>query len=298
MFFILSGYTTKEEVFGPAIKKKAMRLLVPYFFYGIATTALFSVTDIVRGSININEWVGLLYSRYAIRPLNSPDNTFLLCTTAPLWFLTAMFMAYCWFYIYANLRSTVSKCVCIVLYITATIILHKIGILLPWSIDTSFLCALFIIVGYEFSPHATTIYKKDFKYFATLFILLGIYLTIVTYNGGANLSVGHYGDQGILSIILYFALSVIITILYSELLKLCNNNGIIRFLAFIGNHSLRLMCMHLPIIIILGPLFKRIGCADKFAIFISAFVISLVASIIIEKIRNRYTDRYPILKYL
>lgn len=295
MFFILSGYTTKKEAFGPAIKKKAMRLLIPYIFYGVVITFLFSITGLVRNSTN--EWIGLLYSRYAIYPLQHANNTFLLRTTSPLWFLTAMFMAYTWFYSYVNLKKATHRNVCIALYIAATIALHDIGVLLPWSIDTSFLCALFIIVGYKFSSYATTVYRKRFKYFATLSILLGIYITIVTYNGSVNLSVGYYGNLGTLSIFLYFMLSIIFTILYSEILKL-SNNKITHFLAFVGKHSLRLMCIHFPLIVLLGPLFTKMGVFGKFATFISAFIISLGTSMAIEKIRNRYAGKYPMLRFI
>lgn len=298
MFFVLSGYTAKKEPLGQAIRKKANRLLIPYFFYGIAITSLFSIIEIASGSININEWIGLLYSRYAIHPLGCSDNTFLLRTAAPLWFLTAMFMAYLCFYIYVGLKGLVSKCLCVVLYIIATISLHQLGILLPWSIDTSFLCALLIIVGYEFSPYAMKIYKKRFSYFVTLLILLGVYVTIVTYNGNANLSVGYYGYLGAFSIFLYFILSVLITVLYSELLKLCSNKGGMNFLAFIGKHSLRLMCIHMPFIVVLQFFFGKFGVIGVFATFICSFVMSLVTSLIIERFCNRFANKYLFLKYL
>lgn len=298
IFFILSGCTTKNEELGLAIKKKAMRLLIPYFFYGITITFLFSILHILfNSSININEWIGLLYSRYAIYRLNHPDNIFLLHTTAPLWFLTAMFISYIWFYIYRELKDILKRCVCVMLFITATIILQNTEILLPWSIDTSFLCALFIIIGHEFSSYATKIHKKGFIYFTILLVLLCAYLVIVTYNGNANLSIGFYGNLGTLSIFLYFILSIIITILYGELLKMFDNSFISIFLAFVGRHSLRLMCIHLPIIVLLNY-FTRFVVVGKFATFIITFIISLTISIVIEKIRNRYVVKYPILKYL
>ena len=298
IFFILSGYTTKKEVFCVAVKKKAQRLLIPYFFYGIAITSMFSITSMLSGAININEWIGLIYSRYAIHPLNFPNNTFLLGATSPLWFLTAMFVSYIWFYIYVGLKGCVRKWSCIIIYFGATIFLDRITILLPWSIDTSFLCALFIIFGYEFSSYATKTYKKGFVYFTTLLILAGIYIALVEYNGNANLSVAFYGTRGTLSIVLYFVFSIIITIFYSEILKLCNNNIIIKFLTYIGKHSLRLMCIHLPIIAILNTALFHYGIANKFIEFFVALIISLIASVIIEKICHRYSNKYTILRYL
>ncbi len=298
IFFILSGYTTKKEAFIPAIKKKAKRLLIPYFFYGISITTLFTIAKIPSGNIDINEWIGLIYSRYAIHPLDYPNNTFLLGETSPLWFLTAMFVSYIWFYIYVGLKDRIKKWLCIIMYFMATIFLQKIEILLPWSIDTSFLCAIFIITGYEFSSYATRVYKKGFTYFTTLLILTSIYIALVEYNGNANLSVGFYGPHSTLSIILYFIFSIIITILYSEVLKSFNNSIIIKFLAFIGKHSLRLMCIHLPLINLINGIMNRVGIVNKLSVFVCAFALSLIVSVIIEKVCNRYNNKFAIFKYL
>lgn len=295
MFFILSGYTAKKEPFALAVKKKAKRLLVPYFFYGIVITSMFTM---VKGSIDVNEWIGLLYSSCAIYPLNCSENTFLLRMTSPLWFLSAMFMSYVWFYIYVGLKGAVNKCVGVMLYTIATIIFNKIDILLPWSIDTSFLCSMFIIVGYEFSSYATKKYKKCFCYFTIQFFLLLVYIIMVSFNGKANLSVGFYGNHGIISIFLYFVYSIIITILYSEILKSCVNNILAKFLAFVGKYSLRLMCIHLPIIVMTGLLFRKFGVLGQFAIFICAFVFSLAVSVIVGRVVCRYANKYPILKYI
>lgn len=294
MFFILSGYTAKMETFSLAIEKKAKRLLIPYFFYGVVVISLFSL---FRRNIDVNEWIGLMYSRYAFYPLDNSKNILLLRTNAPLWFLTAMFISYIWFYIYVGLKRFASKFACIAIYIMATLAFQRINYLFPWSIDTSFMCALFIIVGYEFKTYAFREYRKELSYFLLMLILLAIHITTAIFNGKTNLSVGFYGNHGIMSVFLYFINSIIFTLLYAEVLKSCNNNLFVRVLAFDGKHSLRLMCIHLPLIMFMG-VFKIYGVAGQFAIFIITIISSLGISIVIEKLCKRYKIYCPMLRYL
>ena len=159
VFFVLSGYTAKEGTFIPGITKKMKRLLFPYIFYGVVITAYFSIVSICNGYINTSEWFGLLYSRYCVYPLGTEPNIMLLSSraTAPLWFLTSMFVSFVWFYVYVNLKQYFCKIICIISYLLLSALFYSLDILLPWSIDTSFICALFIITGYELSSFATKV---------------------------------------------------------------------------------------------------------------------------------------------
>lgn len=300
MFFILSGYTAKKENITSGMAKKAKRLLIPYIFYGIIITSFFAILDLVYGYFNTREWIGLLYSRHSLYPLGTTTNVVLLSSRSisPLWFLTAMFFSFLWFYLYANIKKTASKVLCIIIYIIATIMLYYSPILLPWSLDTSFLCALFIITGYQFKEYAIKEYKKNLLYFLTLSAILAAYIALVSFNDNANLSIRIYGELGALSIILYYILSLLITIIYSEVLKLCNKNMLGRFLSFVGKHSLRIMCIHMPLITFSGWGLNRFGVFGIIMVFVTAFACSLGISVGIEKVCNRYSDKCSLLKYL
>lgn len=300
MFFILSGYTAKKESITSGIAKKAKRLLIPYIFYGTIITSFFAIFDLAIGHFNTREWIGLLYSRYSLYPLGTTPNVVLLSlrSTSPLWFLTAMFLSFVWFYLYANIKKAAGKVLCVILYIIATMILYYSPILLPWSFDTSFLCALFIITGYEFKEYAIKEYKKNLLYFLTLLVMLAVYIALVTFNNNANLSIRIYGELGTLSIILYYIFSLFITVIYSETLKLCDKNMIGRFFSFVGKHSLRIMCIHMPLITVLGWGLNRFGVFGIIMVFVTAFACSLGISVGIERVCNRYLDKCSLLKYL
>ena len=296
MFFIVSGYTSKKENTILGITKKAKRLLIPYFFYGILINSFFAIL----GNIDFKEWIGIVYSRFSLYPLGTPNNIILFSihTTSPLWFLTAMFVSYIWFYIYINLQQKKSRILCILIYVIATIIMSDVQYLFPWSFDTSFICAIFIITGYELSGQAIKAYRKDILYFLTLLAMLAMYIFIVKFNGTTNLSIRMYGNWGVFSIIFYYLLSVFITVLYGETFKILNNTTLVRFFAFTGKHSLRIMCIHMPLVTYTGRVFASCGAIGIMATFIVAFLLSLAISIMLEKLFCRYSCKCGLLKYL
>lgn len=96
----------------------------------------------------VDKFIGLLYSRYCLLPLGTDGNTYYLSTFAPGWFLTALFVASILFIPFLHLHSKQINFL-ILLYFVITFLLNNLFILLPWSLDTAFIGALFIFVGYK-----------------------------------------------------------------------------------------------------------------------------------------------------
>lgn len=302
MFFIASGYTTKKEPLREAIIKKAYRLLIPYTFYGISIALFNPLLRHLQNSYvdNNGQWLGLLYSRFSVYPLGTDDNYFLLSDfLSPLWFLTAMFVAFTGFYIYAKLRTTTKKAICIGLFFIATIAMSQFKILLPWSIDTALLCAIFIITGYELQR---VFIKKDVVYngkvIAALFALFATYLLITKTNGLPNLSVRIYGNHPYISIFLYYILSVLATILISYIFIAIRNTFMVKILSFVGKHSLRIMCIHMPIVWLSINYIQGNNPYMHIIQFLVAFSCTLIISILLEYFYNSISSKYNIVKYL
>lgn len=299
MFFVLAGYNARKEPFLPALGKKSKRLIIPYFVYGALAILFFCILDIIRGGFSeqilSHDFWSLLYSRYSTYKLGVEANTMLLpFFIAPLWFLTAMFMAYIWFYIYVQLKSKTSKWSCITIYLALTLFFTDNDLLLPWSLDTSFLCSLLIISGYEFKDHFMANNKKEIKYFAVFVIACALYIFIVSINGATNLSIKKYGNSPYTGVALFFMLSILITYIYGELFKSFMPTYITKCFAFVGRLSLRIMCIHMPIISLLGittDLSPSRICA-----------ISLTLSILLSWIAGHLfklaSKRIPLFKYL
>ena len=107
IFFILAGMTFRykpEERFGSFVKKKAKRLLVPYFGYNLFLFLFFFLkNDLLAGQMSAESFfplLGILYSRNCLFPMDSPANVyFMQILNAPTWFLTGMFVSYLLFWL-------------------------------------------------------------------------------------------------------------------------------------------------------------------------------------------------------
>ena len=67
IFFVMAGFTSKSVCgYSEAIKKKAKRLLVPYFVYGLL---LIVASYLLFGNTNMTQaLLGLAYGRYSLFP--------------------------------------------------------------------------------------------------------------------------------------------------------------------------------------------------------------------------------------
>lgn len=153
MFFILTGYCIYNNItIKNFVIKRAKRLLVPYFLYGTALNAIILFAAYYKGNFSIqtffNKFLGLLYSRYCLYPLGVEENTYYLSIFAPAWFLTALFLSSIFFLTFLYMNEKQIKFL-ILAYFAVTFLLNKLPILLPWSLDTAFIGALFIYAGYR-----------------------------------------------------------------------------------------------------------------------------------------------------
>lgn len=153
LYFIITGYFISSGVIlKKFIPKRLKRLLIPYFFYGISINCIVLFTVWLNDELTIqtivDKFIGLLYSRYCLLPLGTDGNTYYLSTFAPGWFLTALFVASALFIPFLYLPSKRIKCL-ILVYFVISFLLNRLPILLPWSLDTAFIGALFIFVGYK-----------------------------------------------------------------------------------------------------------------------------------------------------
>ena len=250
LFFVCSGYTISpntQHSFYYNILKKAKRLLIPYFFYAFILNLIFSfkylwiekLPEIIK-----YEWIGILYSRYCLLPLGHNDNIIFLSLkhTSPLWFLTAMFLAYVWTYLFLSIQNKKYLILCI--YILLSFILYQCPILLPWSFDISFLSALFIISG---------MYLRKINFSLIYILILSfIFVLLVNYNGWTNMSVRNLGNHNYLSIILFYFIGIVQTIIVTYIFRKLERTYLISIFSYIGKYSLRLMCIHMPLFTILN----------------------------------------------
>lgn len=294
MFFVASGYTYKPaKTLGEEIKKKGKRLFIPYIVYGLFSVALFSAMELIHGEWSnfFQRLAGLLYSRFFIYP-NGPveDSVAMLGLTGnpPLWFLTAMFSAIVLAYVLSKTRY---KVLFVVIFVALSVALSFTHFLLPWSLDTAFIFALFIFFGMNRKYGIDNVWK--------FVIGFALFAVLAVYNSSVNISIREYGQHGVLSIFLFFILGVLQTECISYCLQKIERLWLTKVLAYLGRISLTIMCLHLPILTKLDPYFFRVmsGVPDQ-VVHLLLIAFTLGVCVLFAMFCNRYKSKFPLLKWL
>ena len=226
LFFIVSGYCTVRPI---SLKNKFKKLIIPYFLFSAILLSIYR-------SIHLSDLIGVLYSRWCLYPLGSEENVFLLQSgNGPLWFLTSMFVS---FILYWLLQKSNRVLLLLFLYFSITYCLAYLPLLLPWSLDTAFLMAIFIFVGTEFRKR-NILQHIDYKWALVLSIL---YFVFLHYSGFVNLSVRIYGR----SLFILFPAALLGSVMILKMSLLIEKGVVGKVLSSIGRHSLSIFCLHIP----------------------------------------------------
>ena len=231
IFYFCSGYmatySSTNDSISQKMKKRARKLLMPYFFFNLLLFLYYrrwSITGLY----------GIIYSRYSFFPLGYDNNPELLIWgNYPMWFISSLLVSYFLFYI---LISHKSKNLIIFIYLCLTCILSQVPILLPWSIDTAFLSSLIMYGGWVANTHNFISWGK-----IQILICVLIYSLLLYVAGDINFSVREYGT----SFIIYYIIAIIgsICVLWSS--KRIERTKIGQLLAFVGKHSLTIFCIEI-----------------------------------------------------
>lgn len=299
LFFICSGFVAKDESIPVVLNKKLKSLLIPYWFYGIIATIFFSIVKTANSyqGGSVHEWWWLVYSRYCFYCYGHEYNLYFMPieSTSPLWFLTALFLGSILSVILLR-KKVVSFWGTLFFYIIFTLALSELPILLPWSLDVAFLIAIFMLIGHLLRYFAFTEFIKRNNILIILLVVAYIILTRI--NGYSNLSVREYGKYGIYSITLFFINGVLFFFLMAWVF-ISMNGKLVSIFALVGKHSLRLMCIHIPILFCINKFsVKILKYEEKGITIICLIVISLIISILLDRLFNRFRNKFPYLKYL
>lgn len=251
LFFMAAGFTLKSEKIinnNSFLLQRSKRLLIPWAVYGFAFVFLNFFSSLFRSNLTWEQmgvnFGGMLYSRYCLFPLGTQNNMyFLMCYNNYTWFFTALFLAYVWIYGYMRAKKKYQS-ILIIFYSTITLLLSFCPVLLPWSIDTSFMIALFIMVG-NYLKKCGFMNLTGKVNILVLLISFLVYILCAAYNGDVNFSVRNYGEKGVFSVFLFFIIGVSGTIFYSTLFKLLQKIGITTVASHIGRNSVTILCIHL-----------------------------------------------------
>ena len=246
LFFVVSGYIYKGgREYGENIKRKAKRLLIPYFEYS-AFLLLFFILMGRTFRETANSLFGVLYSRYCLFDTTTRTDNVYLFTVAngAMWYLTAFFVTSLVYHLVidrclANRRFLVG---CMLVLTALTMALAELPILLPWSIDIAFVGTFFMIVG-------TLLGRMDFfeKKWNPL-LIAGVfvgYIILSTLNPGINMSIREFGVYGWASVPMFILIGISGSMLCIWLGKLISNYAIGGLLEYLGKNTIIVLALHI-----------------------------------------------------
>ena len=299
IFFIISGYVYRPgRSYGENIKKKAVRLLVPYFGY---SALLWTFYAIIRRNADevLHSLFGVLYSRFYFYKVGLREDPVSLLDIAngAMWYLTAFFVTALLFHLIvdkclANWKITVAWSVALLLISMG---LNELPILLPWSLDIVGVTTVLMLIGAWMRK--VEFFEKKENFWMVAGMLL-IYLGTATFNGYLNTSVRIYGKFDSLSVPFYMIVSVSGSVLCIWVSKWIQNLKIGKLLAYLGTHSMELICVHMVVLEVFEIVAMRLFDVHAFASIAMvlyqavritvAVVVSLVAGKIISLLKQKF----------
>jgi len=232
------------------LKRVLTRLLKPYLFFSILLLLIFH-------DFSLRAIAGIAYSRYCLYPFGTTDDIchFMIVGNYPLWFLTAMAVAYV---LYDLLRFFPKyQYPLIALYLVATALMDHLPILLPWSIDTAPLFAIIIWAGQQVrriaSPNlpegeervSSSLKLPSPRKWLGMGLCTLLYLLSLLVSGDINISVRQYGT----SWAIYLPAAITGCIMLTYFSRLLQGTLVGRGLQQIGLHSLTIFCIEIPFIL-------------------------------------------------
>lgn len=266
IFFVSAGYTyqcRREEPLIEFVKKKAKRLLVPYFGTSIFLWLFFWLKDCALagnpGDLKLLSLLGIVYSRNQMYGAGwSGENPVLLnLLNAPLWFLTAMFLTYVYYEIISRRRKKY-------LWLGGGLFLavcwhYSTDLLLPWSLEAVPYFACFVAAG-EWLRENGGIERLKKQWYWNV-VLLVVFIVLSGINGSVNLSCGDYGNSMSLGFVAGSTGSVLVFMLGIGLEKICR--PLVRAACCVGRETLSILCFHMFLFMFIRTAAGLLGLGER-----------------------------------
>lgn len=262
-FFLLAGYTYahKEESFGSFVKRKAKRLLLPYFTANGVLFLFFFAKDLLTGSFEpgrtLLSLAGIFYGRTQLLKTEGslvvfeapmPNVHMMLNLNAPTWFLPALFLVLISAEgLYRLLKKSARRVYLFVAVLAFLMLInHYLSpFLLPWCLDILPYLLVFFLVGIELKK------KRFFEWLESRTrpvrygLVAGILLLTVAsglFNGSFNLSISFFGKSVAICLIAAIGSSVL---LLSVLWWLDKKAAVVTtFIGRLSKYNMTILCYH------------------------------------------------------
>lgn len=289
LFFLISGYLFhfekwKEKGFSSFLKNKFCCYILPYF----ELVFINFVIEMLRHAhtMGINRELVKTGCKYIYYSILSYASTSKMPNCSPLWYLTAIFIAYIYLYALLSLRKkSYMQIAFFVLMFGGGWTFTYVNTQLPWHFDSALIGCIFMGIGY-------TIREKQLleKLEPTALALMAICGFLYIYhNDQVSLISTQLGN-----LYLFYPGAILVS---TSLLAVCIKYLHSSFLAFLGKNTILIMGFNYAFMDLYKFFWKSIGFTlDRTWYFAAAFV--FIVSVLAILCWNWLKERFPVLKKL
>lgn len=279
LFFFLSGVCTKKESVISVLKKSARGLLIPYVSFQILCYPYWFAKSYFQKHIELN------FINYVFKPFFGFlygvvfDTKYSYMVVGACWFLLALFFIRLISSLIIRLPDYLQLISCFILVLIAMFLKH-FSIMLPFSINISFLCVPIFLMGFYAKDWINDFMQKvSLKFKLVIVVILSFALfTLANMNGIFHVGDGAWGK----SIYLYYINAILGgggIVFFAGLIKKEN-----RFLQFLSRNTIIIMIFELyvyaPFKVVIQKIMQvPVGQQDYMPLWLASLV-SLVSLVL------------------
>ncbi|MBQ6625664.1 MAG: acyltransferase family protein [Ruminococcus sp.] len=275
-FFMLSGMTCKTDNLSKRIKNDFLRLMVPYFFFGVISILAFTVLGgFVAQELTVN--ANTSFARNILILLYACPKGGALKFNMPLWFLPCLFATKLLYYLLdklfkgKQLRVLLSSVVIAGLGLVYT---HVVGIGLPLNLNVALKMLFYFTLGRIFFLFFTTEDRKPMRKITAL--IISVLLLTVTAAIAYFTPLVDYSSDGFSSTPAFLITS------FTGSFGVCflSMSFCCKPIEYVGRHTLTILALHkFPVVLLqtVGPQKVWLSQYNSAAGILTAIAVSLIA---------------------
>lgn len=292
LFFFISGYLfsfDKHPTFKAFITRRFKQLIIPYFFFNVATYIFWFFVGRKFGndaSLEIKWFEPILGMFYA------KGSAPWLIHCIPLWFISCLFVVELIYYVtFKNFKKWVLfPCFMLIGYIDY---LYD-PVRLPWNINIALVAIVFYSLGNHLKPYFTASNPKTGFTIRLIILSFSVVYVIAVLNGKIGMHTHNYGNFFLFMIGAISGITGIFLISFT----LQRFLGEVRLIQFISQNTLTILGLHLSIASIIKG-FSYFILNQPLSIYTNTFwlnvIFSLFSLLILLPIAYFFNKHTPIL---
>jgi len=249
LFFFIAGINfnnTLLDNFGLFLKKRIMRLLIPYIFFNLLSYGFWIIRikffDAPQDVPFLRPLIGIIYG--------NGHNKWLI-HNEPLWFFICLFSTQLLLFLVLKFFKT-KKQIIITLFICAIIGYldsKYLNIRLPWGIDVAITAVVFSGIGYILKENLERIKRYHHPLLLIFILLLNFLVSFI--NGKIDMNYNKYNN-----IFLFYSGAFLGIFFWMNISMRIKNFYVLKY---IGNNSLSIFTLHIPVLLVIVKLMMMIG---------------------------------------